>query len=121
MKFTKNDPRCNRKGRPKKEFAITKILNELGDIEDVKIGETFVSKKTALARIMWREALKGDRYFANIILERLEGKALAKMEHSGPDGQPLQLDISKVIDNMSDEELKEKIKELNDVGGKRKA
>ena len=64
----------NPKGRPKKENAISDILNRL--LDTPKDDKT--QREILLERVL-QMALKGDRWAINFIADRTEGKALERV------------------------------------------
>ena len=75
--FAKGNQEGNRNGRPKKGNAIADILNSIGDeiIENKTTGEK-ITKREAVLRTIYAEALKGDLRSAQYISDRTEGKAI---------------------------------------------
>lgn len=87
--FTKNDPRINRNGRPKKLPEIDALLADVlgGDPEDPeKISE---AKQVLLA--MLKAAKEGNVQAQTAILDRAYGKPKQALEHSGRDGGEIQV------------------------------
>jgi len=96
----------NPKGRPKKLPNLDVLLaNVLG--EENKDG---ISAAEAILIKLRAEAAKGNIRAAQLILDRAYGKAKQPIEHSGPDGGPIEtvikfIDDSKDADNINQEEL----------------
>lgn len=68
--FTKNDPRINKEGRPKKLPELDKLLADvLGEEKD---GTTAAE---AILKALRAKATKGDIRAAEVLLERAYGKA----------------------------------------------
>ena len=63
----------NPKGRPKKGEALTDILREQADLEDVTEGVNTLSRKDALARKLWSMAMSGDMAAIRYIYNRIDG------------------------------------------------
>lgn len=81
----------NPSGRPKAK--ITPFLEALGQ-EKLEDGNT---RYEALARKMWDSALNDDdKSIGKWIVDRLDGLAVAKVEHSGEDGEPIAIKIEYV-------------------------
>jgi len=81
----------NPRGRPKAK--ITPFLEAIGQ-EKNDSGETNFE---ALARKMWASALEDDdKSIGKWIVDRLDGLAIAKVEHSGEDGEPIAIKIEYV-------------------------
>jgi len=68
------------KGRPKKEHCLTDKIREIGQIQDP---ETKATKYDELARIVWSEALSGDKAAIAMIFDRIEGKPHQSLGISG--------------------------------------
>ena len=67
----------NPKGRPKKDLAISDILNSIGDeeITNQTTGEV-ITKRRAVLHTIYSAALKGDLNAAKFIADRTEGKPI---------------------------------------------
>ncbi len=50
----------NPKGRPKKEYCLTDILKEQGNIADVETPAGMITRKNAIAKKLWAMAMGGD-------------------------------------------------------------
>jgi hypothetical protein len=68
--FTKNDPRINRRGRPKKGTALTEILSMRLDQKDA----SGVLKRQAIADALIEQALLGDVHALKFVFDRIDGK-----------------------------------------------
>lgn len=100
--FVKGDTRINRKGRPKKGHALSDRLREMGK----KIVEkTTQTKNDLLAEQIWTRALDGDQNDIKTILDRTEGKPVAKVESESV------LLIEDRVEDFTKEKLLEKINE----------
>ena len=88
MPFTKNDPRINRKGRPKKGQCLTDILawtlDQKAKIKDDETGEEkSILLRHALARKLIDKAVNdGDVAAMKYIFDRLDGKPKETIEMS---------------------------------------
>lgn len=71
--FTKNDPRINRSGRPKKGESLTEILRSLGEIKDVGTAEGKMARKQAIGERLWKMAIEGDIVAIKYIFDRVDG------------------------------------------------
>jgi hypothetical protein len=69
----------NPAGRPRKANSITQMMREYGDGVDVEGGPT---RAQALAAVMWKAALDGDRQIAMYLIDRQDGKPKERVEHS---------------------------------------
>ena len=79
MKFGEGQP-TDHGGRPRKANSITQMLREYGEKPlDDGTGETHAQR---LARIMWGQAIEGDRQMAQYIVDRMDGKPKERVEHS---------------------------------------
>jgi len=76
--FTKGNNEGNRKGRPKKGFAIADILNEIGDEIIVVNGEK-ITKRRAVMMKVFAFAVKGESWAVHFIADRTEGKAVERV------------------------------------------
>lgn len=78
----------NPKGRPKKLPDLDILLADvLGDEKDG------IPAAKAILMALRAKAAKGDVRAAEVLLERGWGKVKQGLEHSGPDGEPLQPSI----------------------------
>ena len=68
----------NPKGRPKKGSAIADILNQIGD-ETIQAGPELITKREAVMRKIFAEAVKGNMAAIHFIADRTEGKALERI------------------------------------------
>ena len=81
-KFEKDDPRCNRKGRPKKGDTWADILEEISEMEvtvDKKTGEKITFKRAVAIRA-FQEAAKGNSLMFNAIMNRMSGYPKHRIE-----------------------------------------
>lgn len=60
----------NKNGRPKMEFCVPDILRKIG--QEVPAGEK-ATYYELMCRKAWEQAIKGDKYARNFILNRTEG------------------------------------------------
>lgn len=65
----------NPNGRPKKEYCISDWIRQKGDAKTKQDRTRFEE----LSEIVWSRALAGDIGFVNIILDRMEGKAIDRV------------------------------------------
>lgn len=108
MPFKPGDPNINRNGRPRKGNTLTEALSKYAEMQDAEVNGIKVTRKEALALIIWEKALQEkNSVFINIIYDRLEGKPIQKNEISGVDGKPIE------YKDYSDEELDQELEELN--------
>ena len=71
--FDKRPQDINRKGRPKKEYCLTDILKEQGNLEDVETKDGKISRKQAVARKLWAMAMDGDATILKYLYDRIDG------------------------------------------------
>ena len=91
MPFMKDDPNINRKGRPKKGFALNEAI-EKASRKTVRDDDGKRRKRLAvLADTMWNIALKGDVTMLKYLADRLGGKPTEKVEVSGNEGESIGL------------------------------
>ncbi len=76
----------NPKGRPKKGSAIADILNSIGDESVIMKDGKPITKREAVLRKIYSEAIKGSMAAVNFIADRTEGKALDRV-HQTIDGE----------------------------------
>jgi len=123
MGFTKNDPRINRNGRPKKDKSLSDILRKLG--ENKNPGSK-VARKIQLAEEMWNLALvEKDFTTMKYIYNRLDGMPCQSIEHEIPDPVTFiierpDLEEMKVSDEDEDGKKKKKKKKKDDKNVKKK-
>lgn len=75
----------NPNGRPKD--PITKLLREMGN--QPLNGDDNQTRAEILANMIWEAALNGDKKMQIDLIERLEGKPVAKQEITGGDSGPI--------------------------------
>jgi len=81
--FTKNDPRINRRGRPRKGMCLTSILEK----HLKKKGRGGAPNKEALVAALIELALEGrDIHAIKYIMDRIDGKPRESVELSGDVG-----------------------------------
>jgi hypothetical protein len=84
--FVKNDPRINRKGRPKKGQSLTGILDWALDqktkIKDNEIGETMLLRQALVQKLIDKAVNDGDVTAIKYIFDRLDGKPRETIEMS---------------------------------------
>lgn len=90
----------NPAGRPPSGHALTDILREAGELTDVKIGKRKLTRKEALARRLWEHAMAGNVMAAKLIFERLDGRVPLPVEHSGTDGDPIEIVYSELFQKL---------------------
>ena len=80
---------ANPAGRPKKEHSLTHILEQIGS---EPVDETGLTRKQALARLMWSKALDdGDMPAMKYIYDRIDGSPKQAVEMTGADGDPIEV------------------------------
>lgn len=93
--FASHPELINKRGRPKKNQAMTEIIRRYGRRKDIKIEdeygeEKYYSRKDALALKLWQLALQGDMSAIKYIYDRLDGRPKETVEvnditpHSDP-------------------------------------
>ena len=70
----------NPRGRPPKEYCLTDILKEQGNLEDVETKEGKIARKEAIARKLWSMAMDGDVQALKYLYDRVDGKPLQQIE-----------------------------------------
>ena len=83
--FDKRPQDINRRGRPPKEYCLTDILKDQGNLEDVESGDKKVSRKQAIAQKLWAMAMSGDVQAMKYLYDRVDGrpKESIDLDHSG--------------------------------------
>lgn len=83
--FEKRPQDINRKGRPKKEYCLTDILKEQGNLEDVETPSGKISRKQAVAQKLWAMAMGGDATILKYLYDRIDGTPRQEigLEHTG--------------------------------------
>jgi len=74
--FEKDDPRINRKGRPKKGAALTDILNNKLDL----VHKSGKLKREAIAEKLIEAALNGDLAALKYVFDRIDGRPKETVE-----------------------------------------
>ncbi len=101
----------NPAGRPKKEYCLTDILKEQGNIKDeIDTMGNLITRKQAVARKLWAMATAGDVVALKYLYDRLDGKPL----------QTIEANVNRPDIDMSNLTLKEK-KALANINRKRKS
>ena len=77
----------NRRGRPKKGSAVAELLRYVGDLQYHDAGLTY---RERAAELVWELACQGHLDALKWIVERTEGTAPQRVEHSGPGGGPME-------------------------------
>jgi hypothetical protein len=99
--FTKNDNRASEAGKKgKRGPSLITALKQI--FEEAREKDTDLSPKKFMTEIALKCKNKGDAALLRLILEYLEGKVKDKVEHSGPDGQPIQTKIEIEFTNNPD-------------------
>ena len=110
--FEKNDPRINRKGRPKKELTFSDVLKKkLKELRKVKKGNIEQEMQTIdIMMEKWIElAIAGDSKAMKDIVERLEGKAIQHIKGA--------VDVKNFDLQLSDEDIKEFNERMSNMFG----
>jgi len=71
----------NPSGRPK-GISITKLLRQLGD-DEIMLEDVPMTKREAVARLIWSKALSGDKFFVGLLLDRCDGSVRPVVEQTG--------------------------------------
>ena len=84
--FGDNPQNINRAGRPPKGQALTDILREQAEREDVDGKDGKMSRRDAIAQKLWQMALSGDIHAIKYMYDRLDGRAreLHEISHVEP-------------------------------------
>lgn len=77
----------NPNGRPPNGKALTNLLAKRGELT----GQDGRRNDEALVELVWTEALKGERWAIEMIWNRLEGKPVQPIEHSGDEDAPVRI------------------------------
>lgn len=81
----------NPAGRPKKQHALTEVLRKIADEPFTEDGLT---RREALARLLWSKALvDGDMPAIKYLYDRVDGLPIAKQEITGDEGEPLAVKV----------------------------
>lgn len=75
--FNVHPENINKNGRPPKGWAWSDILEDLGEVTDLKSGKTW---KEMVGRRLWLECLKGNVLAIKELFNRMEGLPRIKME-----------------------------------------
>lgn len=78
--FDKRPQDANRNGRPKKEYCLTDILKEQGNLKDVDGKEGKISRKEAIGKKLWAMAMGGDVTALKYLYDRVDGRPLQTIE-----------------------------------------
>jgi hypothetical protein len=91
--FTRNDPRINRRGRPRKGQGLTDILSIRLDGKD----ETGILKRQVIVDRLIKAAMDGDVAALRYIFDRIDGKPTERIEQ---------------VQNTISDETREKLKSI---------
>jgi len=93
--FQKNDPRINRRGRPRKGKSLTDILDRhLRKRKRGEDGKLETSSKDKLAATLIELAIVDkDIHAIKYIMDRMDGKPRESVELSGEAGDPISVRI----------------------------
>lgn len=87
----------NPNGRPKLEYTISsQILKALKTRETPRKGKRGITRAMKVAEKIMQLAEAGNLWAANIVLDRCEGKAVQRLEHSGGQ-EPIKFDLGEEI------------------------
>ena len=105
--FDKRPQDINRTGRPPKEYCLTDILKEQGNLEDVESGDKKISRKQAIAQKLWAMAMSGDVQAMKYLYDRVDGrpKESIDLDHSG------NIDITDITAEEREQRIAELLKE----------
>lgn len=93
--FVKNDPRINRKGRPKKGQTITDEIRKELEKQTKKNGKS-ISKGRAIAKVLVEMSISKDLQAIKHLMTYIDGLPIEKHEITGAEGGPMHYSI--VID-----------------------
>ena len=86
--FDKRPHDINRKGRPPKEYCLTDILKEQGNIADVETPTGMITRKNAIAKKLWAMAMSGDVAALKYLYDRVDGKPMQQIEANLTNNNP---------------------------------
>jgi hypothetical protein len=95
MPFQEGNTYGNRKGRPKKGAALSEYLR--AELERAYNGQRLTNKER-IAQVMVKQACAGNLRAAAWLMDRTEGTATQRIEHSGPGGGPMQQEHSGAVE-----------------------
>lgn len=90
--FVKDDPRINRKGRPKKGQTITDEIRKELERQTLKLGKS-ISKRKAIAKVLVELSLHGDLPAIRQLMTYIDGLPIEKHEITGAEGGPMHYEI----------------------------
>ena len=101
----------NPNGRPKKEYCLTDILKDQGNLIDEEDDKGKpISRKEAIGIKLWEKALGGDVILLKYLYDRIDGKPL----------QTIEANVTRPIVDLSNLSKQER-KELANLNRKRKS
>lgn len=106
MPFQKGNTYGNRRGRPKKGASLADHLR--AELEQAYNGQA-ITNKERIAAVMVKQACAGNLRAAEWLMDRTEGKAPQRIEHTGADGAAQEY---KVTVSDARERLRSRITEL---------
>jgi hypothetical protein len=96
----KNDGRIkpgeirNPHGRPRKEQSLTEILKKTIENQKLVVNGKEISGKDAIAMKLFSLAMQGDLTALKYCYDRVDGTPRQAVELSGPEGEPIQKNIT---------------------------
>jgi len=70
----------NPAGRPLKEYCLTNLLRQQGDIQDFETKEGLITRNEGIAKKLWDMAISGDVPAIKYLFDRIDGKPLQQIE-----------------------------------------
>ena len=59
----------------------SKLLRQIGD-DEITVDDVPMSKREAVAKLIWDRALAGDKYFVGLLLDRCDGSVRPVVEQT---------------------------------------
>ena len=78
----------NPAGRPLKEYCLTDLLRQQGDIQDFETKEGLITRNEGIAQKLWDMAISGDVSSIKYLFDRIDGKPLQQVETNTVNSEP---------------------------------
>ncbi len=107
MPFVKDDPRINREGRPKGSFSLVEMLRH--KLQEIPEGKDKTYAAYFIEQIMKKTVLEGDVTMMKDMIDRIDGKPIARTETDITTGGEQIKSVSAEVIAIAEEEAKKRM------------